>query len=135
MSITPGFTVAEIRALVHEYIQLPHGEKTPWMADQPFTYGLMKRWRIALFQGDLDRGLIPREGSPMTIHRNERTAMEKSRAGEHVAHAAEVAKLSARVRELEDTNTALGKAIGLLHAINDREPATPQPKTDETSAS
>jgi hypothetical protein len=34
----------------------------------------------------------------------------------------ELARLRARVGELEATNEALGKAIGLLHAMNAQEP-------------
>ena len=33
-------------------------------------------------------------------------------------------KLKARIRELEATNEALGKAIGLLHQLNEQGPAT-----------
>ncbi|MHB1173156.1 MAG: hypothetical protein ACYCZY_11835, partial [Lacisediminihabitans sp.] len=58
------------------------------------------------------------------------TALERRRAAEQAAHISEVAKLNARVRELEDTNSALGKAIGLLHAMSEEEPA-PTPTTPD----
>ena len=70
----------------------------------------------------------------MTVPPRKRTALEKSRAAERAAHAAEVANLSARVRELEDTNNALGKAIGLLHAMSEEEPAE-TPATSDPSSS
>ena len=124
MSLTPGFTAAEIREFVHEYQQVPQGQKGAWIAARPFSYHRLRRWRSTVFEGDLDRGLIPRKGSEMTIPPGKRTALEKMRAAERAAHAAEVAKLSGRVRELEETNTALGKAIGLLHAMSEEEPAT-----------
>ena len=66
----------------------------------------------------------------MTVPEPERTALEKARAAERAAQEAEVAKLTARVRELEETNAALGKAIGLLHAMNEPEPETGPTKTD-----
>ena len=131
MSISSGFTTAEIREFVHEYQLVPFGHKGPWLAERDFSTRTLARWRAAVYEGDLDHGLIPREGSPMTVHAAKRTALEKKRAEERAAHLAEVAKLSSRVRELEDTNTALGKAIGLLHAMSEEEPAatptTPDP--------
>jgi len=134
MSITPGFTAAEIREFVHEYQRVPQGQKGGWLAEREFGYHTLRRWRIAVFEGDLDRGLIPRDGSQMTIPPDKRTALAKMRASEREAHAAEVAKLSGRVRELEETNTALGKAIGLLHAMSEEEPAT-TPTTPDSSSS
>jgi hypothetical protein len=46
-----------------------------------------------------------------------------------------MAHLRARVHELEPTNEALGKAIGLLHAMNAEEPdATPTTTDLDTSS-
>jgi len=123
MSISPGFTVAEIRKFVHEYDGLAYGRKTPWLAEHSLSRHRLARWRDAVYEGDLDRGLIPREGSCMTIPPGKRSALEKARAAEQARHAAEVAELIARVRELEGTNDALGKAIGLLHSLSEEEPA------------
>jgi hypothetical protein len=75
-----------------------------------------------LFAGDLDRGLIPREGGDMTIPPARRTALSKARAAQQDRDDGELARLRARVGELEATNEALGKAIGLLHAMNEQEP-------------
>lgn len=129
MSISPGVTTAEIREIVHEYQRLPYGQKAVWRVERALSYKTLRRWQSAVYAGDLDRGLIPREGSYMSTPQGKRTAL--ARASEHAAHTAEVAKLSARVRELEDTNSALGKAIGLLHAMSEEEPAntpmTPDP--------
>ncbi len=131
MSITPGFTAVEIREFVHEYHRLPHGQKGTWLAARSVSYRLLRRWREAVYEGDLDRGLVPREGRAMTVPPGKRTALERMRAAERDAHAAEVAKLTARVRDLEEVNGALGKAIGLLHAMSEEEPAatptTPDP--------
>lgn len=64
-----------------------------------------------------------------------RNALERQRATERAAHEVEVARLSDRVRELEETNAALGKAIGLLHSMNEQEPAAIQVTTDPSDSS
>jgi len=133
MSISPGFTAADIREVVHSYQLVPFGQKSEWLVGQGVSPKRLRRWQSAVFEGDLDRGLIPREGSEMTIPPDKRTVMAKLRDADREAHEAEVARLNARVRELEGTNTALGKAIGLLHAMSEEEPArtptTPDPPT------
>jgi hypothetical protein len=43
--------------------------------------------------------------------------------------------LQARVRELEQTNEALGKAIGLLHANSEQEPGATPPTSDPSDSS
>lgn len=134
MSISVGFTAKEIREFVHEYQVQPHGQKGSWLSARGVPYDRLRRWRSAVFEGDLDRGLIPREGSPMTIPPGKRTALERQRATERVEHEAEVARLNARVRELEETNAALGKAIGLLHQMSEQEPER-TPLTTDPSAS
>ncbi|WP_217995920.1 hypothetical protein [Kribbia dieselivorans] len=58
----------------------------------------------------------------MTVPKVKRTALERQRAKERAEHAAEVERLTARITELEGTNEALGKAIGLLHELNAQEP-------------
>jgi transposase-like protein len=135
MTVSSGFTAAEIREFVHEYQVQPHGQKGSWLVAQGVSDNRMRRWREAVFEGDLDRGLIPREGSPVMIPPSKRTALEKERARERAAQAAEVTRLTARVRELEDTNDALGKAIGLLHAMSEHEPAEPPTTTTDPSDS
>lgn len=134
MSIGIGFTAVEIREFVHEYQLLPHGQKKRWLASQGISYKRFRRWREAVFEGDIDRGLIPREGSSMTVPPEKRTALERARAAERAAHEAEVAKLNARVHELEETNAALGKAIGLLHAMSEEEPAETPTSTDPSDS-
>ncbi|HEY5223979.1 MAG TPA: hypothetical protein VIJ18_13135 [Microbacteriaceae bacterium] len=135
MTISPGFTVAEIREFVHEYQLLPNGQKRPWLAVRGVSYARLRRWRDTVFEGDLDRGLIPREGSGMTVTPKRRTSLERVRAFERDEHAAEVARLSARVRELEGVNDALGKAIGLLHTLSEQEPEDTPTRTDRSDSS
>jgi hypothetical protein len=135
MSISAGFTREQIREFVHEYEIQPYGQKAIWLVAQRVSYDRLRRWRSAVFDGDLDRGLIPREGSRMTVPPQKRTALERQRASERAAHEAEVARLSDRVRELEETNAALGKAIGLLHSMNEQEPAAVQVTTEPSDSS
>lgn len=135
MSITPGFTTAEIRELVHEYQLQPHGQKAIWLRERGLTYANLIKWRKAVFGGNLDRGLVPRQARGMTLPPKQRTELEKQRAAERATHKAETEKLNARIRELEETNAALGKAIGLLHQMSEREPDAPQPKTGRSASS
>ena len=131
MSITVGFTAAEIVEFVYQYQRQPHGQKASWLAGQGVTPHRLRRWRAAVFDGDLDRGLIPRDGGVMSSP-TERSALV--REAEIAQRDAELARLQARVHELEQTNEALGKAIGLLHAINEEEPDA-TPTTNDLSVS
>ena len=135
MSITPGFTTAEIRELVHEYQLQPHGQKGQWLRERGITYARLMKWRKAVFGGDLDRGLVPRQARGMTVPPKQRTELAKQRAAERASHQAEAEKLNARIRELEETNAALGKAIGLLHQMSEQEPDEPRPTTGRSASS
>lgn len=135
MSISPGFTTEEIREFVHLYEVQPYGLKAIWLEGQGVSYDRLRRWRSAVFEGDLDRGLIPREGGAVTVPPEKRTGIERQRAKERAEQEAELARLNARVRELEETNTALGKAIGLLHQLSEQEPAASRPASDPSSSS
>lgn len=124
MSISAGFSPTEIRELVVEYQLLPYGQKGPWLAAQGVSNRQFRRWQATVFDGDLDRGLIPREGVGMTVPPAKRRALAKADAAKQDRDEADLARLRARVGELEATNEALGKAIGLLHALNAEEPDT-----------
>lgn len=127
MSISPGFTSAEMVELVHEYHLQPHGQKGTWLFRHGLTYHRLRRWRESLYEGDLDRGLIPREGSDVTTPPVKRTAIARARAAEAARHEAELARLQARVDELERTNEALGKLSGSCTPGTDKSP-TPPPR-------
>lgn len=124
-----GFTREEIREFMHEYYLQPHGTRKEWLASTSVSTWTFRRWRTLMLQGDIDRGLIPREHGGMVPTNRELSVFEKARAKEIAAHRAEVEKLQKRVQELEDTNSALGKAIGLLHELS-----VPEPDTTPTSA-
>lgn len=121
MTISPGYTNDEIRELVYTYDLQPWSTREAWLAEQGVTRDRFRRRRTMVYDGDLARGLIPREGSNMT----------SSPVRRHVARidnesAREKEQLRARIRELEATNGALGKAIGLLHQLNEHEPDIPE---------
>ena len=87
MSISPGFTTEQIREFVHRYEIQPHGQKAFWLEEQEVSYDRLRRWRSAVFDGDLDRGLIPREGGVVTPP-EKRTGIERQRARERDAQEA-----------------------------------------------
>lgn len=134
MSIGAGFSSAEIVELVFAFEALPYGRKQRWLAEQGISRRRLARWRQAVYAGDLDLGLIPREGDPMDVPSGKRRAVSAQRAKEQAEHGAEVARLQARVKELEDVNAALGKAIGLLHQLSEQEPDASPPTTDLPSS-
>lgn len=136
MSISPGFTSAEIREYVFEYHQQRQGTKGAWLARQPFSKHQFRRWQKAVFGGELDRGLILRESGSMTsTPRQKRATIERSLAAQQEAHDAEIAAMEERIQSLEESNRALGKAIGLLHAMNVEEPEDTPTTTDPSDSS
>lgn len=59
--------------------------------------------------------------------RQKRGAAAGSLAAQQEARDAEMAALNDRIRALEASNSALGKAIGRLQALNEEEPGGEQP--------
>ncbi|WP_062287946.1 hypothetical protein [Demequina phytophila] len=133
MTVSVGYSAEEIRELVYEYALVAYGSKEAWLQEHGISSWTMRRWREAVYEGDIARGLIPREGSRMTVPPGERRALEQRRAKERADHAAETERLRARVRELEAANDALGKVIGLLHAMSEHEPDESTPPTSTPS--
>lgn len=130
-----GYTREEIREHMHQYYLQPHGTKQAWLAEQSIPTWKIQQWRKLVYEGDLDRNLIPRDHGSMNSTYSERSAFEKARAQELAEHQNEVEKFQERIRNLEGTNDALGKAIGLLHTLNVPEPAirpTNDPKRSST---
>lgn len=134
VSINAGFTTDEIRDFVQDYQLQPYGTKKAWLAERGVPYTLLRRWRLTVYEGDLDRGLIPRHGGVVSVPSEKLTALERQRAHEQAAHKAEVEELHARIRQLEETSSALGKAIGLLHAMRDQEPDAAPTTTDPSDS-
>jgi hypothetical protein len=112
-------------------IFLPHSKGS---GIKPGTVHKIRRWGAAIFEGDIERALFPRQASPMT-HPAKRTSLERQRARERAVHELEVERLNARVQELEAMNEALGKAIGLLHSRSEQEPDENPTPTDPSDSS
>lgn len=119
-----GYTREEIRDFMHEYYLQPHGTKAAWLVARQVPDGTLRRWRKLVYEGDLDRNLIPRDHGSMARTSGERSALERARAQEIAKHQSEVDELKKRITELEGTNSALGKAIGLLHELSVPGPDT-----------
>lgn len=128
MSIAPGFTDEEVRAFVYEYERLPQGTKQKWLDKHGIGRNRIRKWRSTVFEGDLDRGLTPRVGRSITPSSHRRRI-----ALDHAQIESDNEQLRARVRNLEATNEALGKAIGLLHQLSEQEPETPETTEPPTS--
>ena len=94
----------------------------------------MTRWRTAVFDGDVDRGLVPRQTEPMNSQPKGRQGMVERRAIDKARHAEELALRDTQIRELKETNELLGKAIGLLHTLNVPEPDDTRPTPDPTDS-
>lgn len=131
--VMQGFTREEIREFMHQYYLQPHGTKKAWVQAQQVPVWRVQQWRKLVYAGDLDRNLIPRDHGSMTRTYGELSAFEKKRAQEIADHQAEVEQLKDRIRMLEGSNTALGKAIGLLHDLNVSEPETQQTRDPKHS--
>ena len=133
--LSAEFTGEQIREMVFEYCRLPYGQHGPWMVAHPSTSrGMMTRWRTAVFDGDVDRGLVPRQTEPMNSQPKGRQGMVERRAIDKARHAEELALRDAQIRELKETNELLGKAIGLLHKLNVPEPTDTPTRPDRTDS-
>lgn len=128
MSVTPGYTAEEIREVVMTYEALPYGQKRRWLDDQGISVYYLRRWRSAVYMGDVERGLVPRAGT-----RARNVSLDEIRR----AVMATEKQLNKRIEQLEKENAklkkvndALGRAIGLLQEINEQESGeTPTRKT------
>jgi hypothetical protein len=122
MSISAGYTIAEITAYVREYLELPRGMKSGWLAEKPFTAAQLRRWRVAYLAGDLERGLVPRPGALQGDALARVRDAEQRLATERERHAAELARRDEQIAMLEAGNLALGKAIGRLQTMPAQAP-------------
>lgn len=129
------FTVEEKRDAVVTYLGLAFGQKTAWLAQQPFTASQLRRWRSEYVRGDLDRGLTPRQGGSMDhIRSDQMRRLEEQLAAQERRHATEVARLRTEADGLRQANESLGKAIGLLQHWHAHEPVTPPTTPPERSS-
>lgn len=121
------WTAEEKTALVQQYVALPHGTKAAWLLEQGVSRHQIMTWRKAFHFGDLERDLVPRDTSHMTVADGARLArVEQELAAERAARAREAQTHAEQVARLEASNEALGKAIGLLHELNAPQEPTPE---------
>lgn len=129
MTVSPGFSASEIEELVLEYERIPFGSKEAWCRERGIVPQRMRRWRMAYYGGDLERGLVPRKGVKMRrkyLSPSERLLADKEAENERLRQ--EIQRLNADVYKLEKANEILGKAIGLLHQLNEQEPEGKTPE-------
>ena len=129
------WTAEEKTALVQQYVALPHGTKAAWLLEQGVSRHQIMTWRKAFYFGDLERDLVPRDTSHMTVADGARLArVEQELAAERAARAREAQTHAEQVARLEASNEALGKAIGLLQHWHAHEPDTPPTTPPERSS-
>ena len=137
MSIKPGYTNDEIRELVYHYDRQPYGTKGTWVQAHNLSRSTLNRWRAAVYDGNLDHGLVPRDTRTMD---SSSPAARRAIARHQHDKDRRIAELEKRIAELEESNKtfqrsndALGKAIGLLHETGVPSSAnspTPPPPAD-----
>lgn len=131
MTVAPGFSAEEIRTLVEEYEDLPHGSKDVWLEDRGLCKAVMRRWRKAHRDGELGRGLAPhqRPTGAVALARARAAEDELERIREETkakiaaleqAHQAQLAERDARIEMLAAGNLTLERAIGHLQKLDSR---------------
>ncbi|MDO5495604.1 MAG: hypothetical protein Q4G64_07825 [bacterium] len=120
-----GYTNEEVRDAVYEYLAVPHGSRRAWLVERGIPNYQMYRWRRVVLQGDLDRGLVPRAGAMVSV-------VETKEMARLIARVQSLeAQLAAKDRELvqqAELVNALGKALGLLERLSEREQLSPPPE-------
>lgn len=127
MSISPGYSASEIRDLVFAYERVPHGSKEAWLAEQGISRYRFRKWQMAVYLGDVDRGLVPRtdEGDiPLNGFRWIASMTDDKQAKR-------IDALELENEQLRAALDAMGKAIALLHEMQGQEresnPTQPHP--------
>ena len=126
MTLSPGYTNEQIIEIIEEYLQLPFGQKGPWLSAQSISIGMFRRWRRAYEAGTLELGLVPRASSGRNGEMNEfsERSVTSALARQRAAHDEEIARMQERIDALQAGNEALGKAIGFLREQHAQEPDT-----------
>ncbi len=120
MAVEDFYTVEEQRALVYEYITVPHGSKARFLAERGLKKDRFLRWRRQVLTDSLEQGLVPRAGVGL-VSMEESTALKRV-LKENQALRAQLAaadkKAAAHEAEIASHRRAvdaLGKAIEILH--------------------
>lgn len=121
--VTESFTPEQRREIAVHYAGLKRGEKSAYAASLGLRPHQIRRWISALADGDLDNERFPRKTGAMTT----RDIAEIARLKKIIAAKdARISKLEGEVTKLQDgvnkwekASDALGKAITVLHKINE----------------
>lgn len=132
--VTESFTPEQRRDIAVHYAGLKRGEKSAYAASLGLKPHQIRRWISALADGDLDNERFPRKTGAMTTRDIAEIArlkkiiadMKAEHARVDAAKDARISKLEDEVTKLEDdvnkwekASDALGKAITVLHKINE----------------
>lgn len=132
--VTESFTPEQRRDIAVHYAGLKRGEKSAYAASLGLRPHQIRRWISALADGDLDNERFPRKTGAMTTRDIAEIArlkkiiadMKAEHARVDAAKDARISKLEGEVTKLQDgvnkwekASDALGKAITVLHKINE----------------
>lgn len=125
--VTESFTPEQRRDIAVHYAGLKRGEKSAYAASLGLRPHQIRRWISALADGDLDNERFPRKTGAMTTRDIAEIArlkkiiadMKAQHARIDAAKDARISKLEDEVNKWEKASDALGKAITVLHKINE----------------
>ena len=132
--VTESFTPEQRREIAVHYAGLKRGEKSAYAASLGLRPHQIRRWISALADGDLDNERFPRKTGAMTTRDIAEIArlkkiiadMKAEHARVDAAKDARISKLEGEVTKLQDgvnkwekASDALGKAITVLHKMNE----------------
>ncbi len=129
MAALPALTVEEIRELVYEYLALPYGARGRFLAERDISPHRFHRWRRTVVAGDIERGLVPRNGVMVSHDESAEisrlaTTVKRLQA-ELAVKDSQLMTKDVELRRAQAAVTALGKAIGLLRPLSaDEQPGT-----------
>lgn len=123
MPVEGVYSVEEQRALVYEYVSVPHGSKGRFVAERGLSERQLRRWRRQVFADTLEQGLVPRSGGLVSVEESgalarvlaENRALREEIAAERVVHARQLAERERELASQRRAVEALGKAIEILH--------------------
>ena len=121
--VTESFTPEQRRDIAVHYAGLKRGEKSAYAASLGLRPHQIRRWISALADGDLDNERFPRKTGAMTTRDIAEIARLKKIIAAKDARISkledEVTKLQDGVNKWEKASDALGKAITVLHKMNE----------------
>lgn len=124
MSVHGFRSIEEKRALVYDYIRVPHGAKGRFLVEHEITHASMRRWRAMVFADTLEYGLEPRPGRGGVVSVEEKGAVKRLLA--------ENQALREELERQRRSVDALGKAIELLHPSGASRNSKPDAPAQET---